>query len=77
VKRGTSLNNQITTPRRTKLFNYSRTSPKIEAAPNVCGRISSAHTLQRSRVLRAIESSDHHILTFYPMRFEGNKLNGI
>jgi len=45
-----------------------------EAAPNVCGRISSAHTLQRSRVLRAIESSDHHILTFYPMRFENNKL---
>jgi hypothetical protein len=30
-KRGTSLNNQITTPRRTKLFNYSRTSPKIRS----------------------------------------------
>ncbi len=45
-----------------------------EAAPNVCGRISSAHTLQRSRVLRAIESPDHHILTFYPMRFENNEL---
>ncbi len=45
-----------------------------EAAPNVCGKISSAHTLQRSRVLRAIESPDHHILTFYPMSFENDQL---
>ncbi|MCK4826371.1 SEC-C domain-containing protein, partial [bacterium] len=45
-----------------------------EAAPNLCGKISSAHTLQRSRVLKAIKSADHHILTFYPMRFEGEKL---
>ena len=33
TKRGTSLNNQITTPRRTKLFNYSRMSPKITTTP--------------------------------------------
>lgn len=45
-----------------------------EAAPNLCGKISSAHTLQRSRVLKAIESTDHHILTFYPVRIEGGKL---
>jgi hypothetical protein len=33
LKRGTSLNNQITTPRRIKLFNYSRMSPKITTRP--------------------------------------------
>ena len=45
-----------------------------EAAPNVCGKISSAHTLQRSRVLKAIESPDHHILTFYPKSLESDQL---
>lgn len=32
-----------------------------------CGKVISAHTLQRSRVLREITDSSNHVLTFYPM----------
>ena len=45
-----------------------------EACKESCGRIASAHTLQRSRVLRAIESPDHHVLTFFPLEFENHHL---
>lgn len=37
-----------------------------EASPKTCGKVVSAHTLQMSRVLRAISDDDHHVLTFYP-----------
>ncbi len=41
-----------------------------EASRTNCGKVISAHTLQRSRVLRAIESNDHHVLSFYPMELD-------
>jgi hypothetical protein len=45
---------------------YYQTCLHPEAAPGVCTKIAAAHTLQRSRVLKSIESTDHHVLSFYP-----------
>lgn len=45
-----------------------------EASSESCGKVASAHTLQRSRVLRAIEGADHHVLTFYPRQLENGRL---
>jgi len=45
-----------------------------EASRESCGKIASAHTLQKSRVLRAIKSDDHHVLTFYPIQLENGRL---
>jgi len=36
------------------------------AAPGVCDALVSAHTIQRSRVLRAIVDSGQHVLSFHP-----------
>ena len=37
-----------------------------DASRESCGRVVSAHTLQRSRVLQAISDDSNHVLTFYP-----------
>jgi hypothetical protein len=37
------------------------------AAPGVCDKIISAHTLQRSRALEQITDSSNHVRTFYPV----------
>ena len=45
------------------------------ASKATCGRVVSAHTLQRSRVLSAISDSQNHVLTFHPPRIgEDGKL---
>jgi len=36
------------------------------AGSQTCGKVISAHTLQRSRVLSAIADRENHVLTFYP-----------
>src|SRR5580698_490327 len=38
------------------------------AAPDVCDKVISAHTIQRSRVLDRITDSDNHVRTFYSAR---------
>lgn len=35
------------------------------AAPGVCGKVISAHTVQRSRVLRRLHDGENHVLTFH------------
>ena len=40
------------------------------AAPGVCDKIVSAHTVQRSGVLGRIVDRTNHVLTFYPPAFE-------
>ena len=52
-----------------------RTCFHPNATPNTCGKLISAHTLQRARVLRQIASTDGHVLTFYP--FEPKPGGGI
>jgi SEC-C motif len=39
-----------------------------QAAPGVCDRIVSAHTIQRSRVLQRIADSSNHVRTFHPLK---------
>lgn len=41
-----------------------------KASPQTCGKVVSGHTLQRSRVLKAIADNKKHILTFYPQEME-------
>ena len=36
------------------------------AAPGVCNKVISAHTVQRSRVLRRLLDRENHVLTFHP-----------
>lgn len=46
---------------------YYQTCLHPEAAPGVCTQFVSAHTPQRSRVLKSIQSQDHHVLSCYPL----------
>jgi SEC-C motif len=39
-----------------------------QAAPGVCNRIVSAHTIQRSRVLKQIVDSSNHVCSFHPLK---------
>ncbi len=47
-----------------------RTCLHPDASEDTCGRVISAHTLQRSRVLETIADDDNHVLTFYPSELE-------
>ena len=61
-----------------KSLNYQATRSQIrrageqnlclhpQASPHICDAIISAHTIQRSRVLRELVSTDNHVLTFHP-----------
>jgi hypothetical protein len=44
-----------------------RTCLHPTASRTTCGKVVSAHTLQRSRVLAAIADEGNHVLTFYPI----------
>jgi hypothetical protein len=46
-----------------------------DASASACGQVVSAHTLQRSRVLREIADAGNHVLTFYP--FQPNQRGGL
>jgi hypothetical protein len=48
-----------------------RTCLHPQAGKAACGKVVSAHTLQRSRVLAAIADEDKHVLTFYPAQHTG------
>jgi hypothetical protein len=43
-----------------------RTCLHPDAGRDTCGKVISAHTIQRSRVLSAIADRENHVLTFYP-----------
>ncbi len=47
-----------------------RTCLHPDASADECGGVISAHTLQRSRVLRAISSPDNHVMSFYPVNWD-------
>lgn len=49
-----------------------RTCLHASASKATCGKVISAHTLQRSRVLEEIASTDKHVLSFYPFEPEAN-----
>lgn len=49
-----------------------RTCLHPDASKEECGKVVSAHTLQRSRVLQAIADDDNHVLTFYPLERESS-----
>lgn len=47
-----------------------RTCLHPNASPEECGNLISAHTLQRSRVLKSIIGNDNHLMSFYPVHLD-------